>query len=63
MMSAMMAIVRVFMKPPLGSWNPGTNLGFAPGMPFPLPVAALVQSFGAYGSSTPRATLTNRFSG
>ncbi len=63
MMSAMMAIVRVFMKPPLGSWNPGTNQGFAPGMPFPLPGAALVQSFGAYGSSTPRATRTNRFSG
>ena len=58
-----MAIVRVFMKPPLGSWNPGTKLGFAPGMPFPLPAAALVQSFGAYGSSTPRATRTNRFSG
>jgi len=47
MMSAMMAIVRVFMKPPLGSWNPGTNLGFAPGMPIPLPGAAPVQSFGA----------------
>ena len=58
-----MAIVRVFMKPPLGSWNPGTNQGFAPGMPFPLPGAELVQSFGAYGSSTPRATRTNRFSG
>ena len=58
-----MAIVRVFMEPPLGSWNPGTNLGFAPGMSLPLPAAALVQSFGAYGSSTPRATRTNRFSG
>ena len=63
MMRAMMAIVRVFMRPPLGSWNPGTNLGFAPGVPFPLPAAAIVQSFGAYGSSTPRATRTNRFSG
>ena len=58
-----MAIVRVFMKPPLESWNPGTNLGFAPGMPIPLPGAAPVQSLGVYGSSTPRATRTDRFSG
>ena len=64
MISAMMAIVRVFI------W--GLRLGFGedrddirlrPGDCLPFPAGGGVQSFGSYGSSTPRATRTTRRSG
>ena len=64
MMSAMMAIVRVFMgSSDVGSVEPGTPVRFAPGVAFPFPGGPAVQSFGSYGSSTPRATRTIRRSG
>jgi hypothetical protein len=63
MISAMMAIVRVFIGPPLGSMRPGSTGWFALGIPNPLPAVAGLQSFGSYGSSTPRATRTTRRSG
>jgi hypothetical protein len=63
-MSAMMAIVRVFMgSSDVGSVKPGTPVRFAPGVAYPFPAAGPVQSLGSYGSSTPRATRTVRRSG
>ena len=64
MISAMMAIVRVFIgSSDVGSCEPGTPMRFAPEVAFPFPAAGAVQSLGSYGSSTPRATLTVRRSG
>ena len=64
MMSAMRAIVRVFIwaSGGVGSMSPG-RVKLRPGGGFPFPAAAQLQSFGSYGSSTPRATRTIRRSG
>ena len=62
MMSAMTAIVRVFMGPPIRSMSPG-QVVLLPGALVPFPAAAAYQSFGSYASSTPRATLTILSSG
>jgi len=63
MMSAMMAIVRVFMWPPCGVGEDRDGIRLRPGDCLPFPAGSGVQSWGSYGSSTPRATRTMRRSG
>ena len=63
-MSAMIAIVRVFIEASdRGRVDDPGRVKLRPGAGIPFPAAARLQSFGSYGSSTPRATRTIRRSG